>query len=99
MNNMHDDLTPQDALDYIMPGTQVKHFTMFCSQNKQRKGQAWFNALSLEDQTVLRNSYSDPFYSDGWESILYALQCLLDAARVEMVFIFDPVQVPRLSDH
>lgn len=60
------------ALAYLSPEGFAYFRRETMETGRQRIGQAWFNALSPEDQNLLTGTMADPFYKDDWESVLVA---------------------------
>lgn len=76
-DNEEPDLNKEDAIDYL--GTRGRErFAEYRVGQVQRRGQAWFNCLTVTDQDKLRGTYLDPFYKDNWADIIKALRFLLE---------------------
>lgn len=77
-------LLPADALEYISKDVKITYdmFAGRCEHYGLRRGQCWFNHLTLEDQRKLGGSMWDPFFSDGWTNIIIALVYLLDPDEI-----------------
>ncbi len=69
-------VTHQDFLDYLT-ADQTARFMVFRQDDHQRRGQAFFNVLSPEDQAILSGSLYDPFHGDSWDEVYRALAYLL----------------------
>lgn len=75
---MNEDLTFEDALDYLGREGRSHYFHIMNIKN-MRVGQAWFNTLPHEDAMKLRGKLVDPFHRDKKEDIVAALKYLLNS--------------------
>ena len=65
----------QDAYIYL----SAERYTAMLKkiyEDKQRIGQAFFNALPEEDQRELKGHPNDPFHRDDWPSVMTAIAAL-----------------------
>jgi hypothetical protein len=69
-------LTREDCLQYL--GEDGFRLFLFARKHGQRIGQAWMNSLTSDDYRKLTGTLYDPFYRDDWQSLILALQFLLE---------------------
>lgn len=53
------------------------HYRKWTTEEAQRPGQAFFNALLPKDQSCLRGSIRDPFYKDDFSEIDEIIEWLI----------------------